>query len=381
MINNILIVDDISMNRKILKNILSSAMDNAKIIEARDGFEAMEILKTQEIMLVILDIMMPHKDGMEVLTDIKTFPELCNIPVIMCSAVHEIESVEKALSLGALDYFTKPLTEEQMRVTIPLKVNNALDYFKQKNEIIKLNNHLKEELLLAKQLQKSLISEHDVYEGVEIWGKYIPCDEIGGDFFSIVKNGNKLWFMIADILGHGVSAAMVSAMMKVIFNNSLMYSSSPDQVLKNINDNIFQIFDGSNNGISSAFVGCIEENRLTVSNAGHPYPIYIKGADKRVENFEVNGMLIGIFKDAVFDSATYSIEKGDCVVLYTDGIFDKGNADGYSNWGIVKDYCNDRINEIEGRHREFLDNMADYFFNLEAAKFVDDVAIMLLCKK
>lgn len=381
MSDNVLIVDDISMNRKILKNILAKSIKRADIIEAGDGFEALKILKQQEIKLVILDIMMPGKDGIEVLEEMKTIPEWCNIPVLICSAIHEIKSVERALLLGALDYFTKPLTEEQMRVTIPLKVKNALDYYEQKSQIMKLNEHLKGEMQLAKQLQKSLISEHEEYDGVEIWGKYIPCEYIGGDFYSVVKNNNKLWFIIADSIGHGVSAAMVSTMMKVIFNNSILYSSEPDQVLKNINNTIFQIFDGTDNGIISAFVGCIDGNMLTVSNAGHPYPVLIRTKNKTAESIKINGLLIGIFKDAVFDTVSYKLDKGDCIILNTDGIFDKGNADSYSNLSMVKDYCNDRICDMEGNYRRFLDTMVDHFLNFDEKGFIDDVAIVLINKQ
>lgn len=381
--SNILIVDDISMNRKILKNILKKHLEEEEILEAKDGFEALKMVREMDICLVILDIMMPGKDGLEVLTEMKADPQLVNIPVLICSAIHEISSVETALSLGALDYFTKPLTEEQMRVTIPLKVKNALEYYEQKNVIIKLNEHLKGELQLAKQLQKSLILEHYSYDEVEIWGKYIPCEEIGGDFFSIAKSNEKCWFMIADVLGHGVPAAMVSVMMKVIFNNSLLSADSPETVLKNINDTLCEIFDGTTNGITSAFVGCLEGDMLTVSNAGHPYPVLIRKNKGTVENLEVNGYLSGVFKAATFDQAVYQLESGDRILLFTDGIFDKGDAGEYAELNKVMNFCSDNLhmNQLRESDSGFLDELVAHFSQSGENDFKDDVAILLIGKK
>ena len=122
----ILVVDDTLFNRKLMLEVLETKIDNARYLQAEDGIEAIEIVKTNEVDLVILDLMMPNKNGYEVLKELKNNPLYSDIPIIVNSSVTDMDSIKQTLEMGAVDYFTKPLTPEQMEVIIPLKVNNTL---------------------------------------------------------------------------------------------------------------------------------------------------------------------------------------------------------------------------------------------------------------
>jgi sigma-B regulation protein RsbU (phosphoserine phosphatase) len=137
--------------------------------------------------------------------------------------------------MGALDYFTKPLTEEQMFITLPLKVRNAFTYYEQNSQIKKIYRRMKEEFELAEQIQKSLVLEYDECSIAKMWGKYIPCENIGGDIYCFKQVNEKLWFFIADVSGHGVSAAMVATMVNVFFKNGVTICSTPGEMLSYIN--------------------------------------------------------------------------------------------------------------------------------------------------
>lgn len=380
MTNNILIVDDLAINRKLLKTLIQKSMDDIFVIEAEDGQNGLEIIKSTDIKVIILDVMMPEMGGIEVLEKIKSMPEYKDIPVIMCSAVNEIESVGKALSLGALDYFTKPLTEEQMRITLPLKIKNALEFYEQKKQLTKFYTHIKDEMLLAEQLQKSLISEYSGLKAVEMWGRYTPCEEIGGDFFCCRQQEDKTWFMIADVSGHGISAAMVSTMLNVMFNSSIQYCQTPGAVLDNMNKNILETFGGSELGILSAFVGCVDGDALLFSNAGHPYPVLVKVKEGTAEEIQQDGFLLGVFESAAYPTQSRNIDAGDTIVLYTDGLFDTGEDNSFVDWSRVLEFCRRNKREFTGDVKVLIEKMAASFASSRKDGFTDDVAVMVIRK-
>jgi CheY-like chemotaxis protein len=113
---NILIVDDNEMNRDTLARRLRQQGFTTTL--ASDGREALHVIKAQLFDLVLLDIMMPEVDGYEVLQTLKADPELCNVPVIMISALEEIESVMKCMEMGAEDYLTKPFDPVLLKAAI-----------------------------------------------------------------------------------------------------------------------------------------------------------------------------------------------------------------------------------------------------------------------
>lgn len=381
MLRSVLIVDDIPVNRKLIKGILVNKIDNIDFLEAENGKDALELITKENVSVVILDIMMPIMDGIETLAEIKNNPLTDNIPVIMCSAVDDIESMKKALELGALDYFTKPLTLEALRITLPLKVKNAIEYYDTRKELIKYQNHIKEELHFAEKLQKALISEYKDFDKAEIWARYSPCEEVGGDILCTKQINGRLWFIIADICGHGFSAAMQSTMLSVLFTARVEFCDSPGELLKVINNTLFEVFGGDKFNLISAFTGCLSENELWYSNAGHPYPLVYRSEKKQMEFLEEDGFLLGIFQDAEYNSKCIEFEKGDSLLLYTDGIYDSIKNRNVAGWNSIFDYCNEFKESLELDKGKFLDDIISFYKEKALKKFIDDVALMIIENK
>jgi adenylate cyclase len=110
----LLVVDDNEDNRYILLQRLQREGYH-NILQAADGIEAMELLASAEIDLVLLDVLMPEMDGYQVLEQIRGDPGLRNIPVIMISAIDEIETVVRCIEAGAEDYLQKPFNTVLLR--------------------------------------------------------------------------------------------------------------------------------------------------------------------------------------------------------------------------------------------------------------------------
>jgi signal transduction histidine kinase len=114
--SRILVVDDIAVNRDLLRRRLEP--QGYVVTEAGDGRQALEIVRSQPFDLVLLDIMMPEVDGYQVLREIKAEPTLRAIPVIMISALDEIQSVVRCIEMGAEDYLPKPFDPVLLRARV-----------------------------------------------------------------------------------------------------------------------------------------------------------------------------------------------------------------------------------------------------------------------
>ena len=121
---HLLIVDDEAHSRKLLRMVLRQG--DYVFLEAETGEEALAIMAQQRVDLVLLDLMMPHLNGFDVIQAMKRSDAMATIPFIVASASTAHEDIERSLDLGAIDYFTKPLSECDIRFQIPLKVRNAI---------------------------------------------------------------------------------------------------------------------------------------------------------------------------------------------------------------------------------------------------------------
>lgn len=157
---NILIADDIPLNRKIIKVALKNIGD-VVFFEAENGLEALEEVYARDPDLIFLDLMMPGKNGFDVLAELKSDQRYSAIPVIIYSAMDHIGSIQEALAMGAYDYFTKPLTPDQTKYVLPNKAKNAIQSYEQKRHLVKLNAQLEEELRTIEYL-----SFHDQVTGL-----------------------------------------------------------------------------------------------------------------------------------------------------------------------------------------------------------------------
>jgi len=113
---DVLIVDDSAAIRKILLRTLGQTdLAVGDVLEAGDGVEALKLLETRKVGLVLSDINMPNMDGLQLLTSVRSRPEWSNIPVIMITTEGSQAKVMEAIELGAQGYVRKPFTAEQIK--------------------------------------------------------------------------------------------------------------------------------------------------------------------------------------------------------------------------------------------------------------------------
>ncbi len=375
----ILVVDDIAINRAVIKVALES-IEDVEFIDAINGVEALNIVSEQEISLVILDLMMPLKDGFQVLKEMKNTPTLCDIPVIVYSGNEDVESVTEALQLGAYDYFTKPLKPREMEVILPMKAKNALKNYEQQKVIQSMNMKMQVDLLMANIFQQSLLNEKHQMPSAVMYGKYVPSQDIGGSFYECIQLDDIVWFIMADVSGDGVSSAMLSSMLKMEFEHCIKIFHSPDKVLRVMNHTFGKITN--TDYTLTAVVGMIHNNVLWYSNAGQSYPLVFNKKQQKVQILRESSLSLGMVPEEKYISHQVPIGSGDIVVTYTQGLIeDKVVIDGM---GVHDDLANCFLNQkhlIDGDVPGFFTNMFRLFGNGGHHRVRSDMAMMLVCIK
>jgi sigma-B regulation protein RsbU (phosphoserine phosphatase) len=319
----ILIVDDTPINIGVISGALK---DSFATKVATSGEKALAIASGKERPdLILLDIMMPEMDGYEVCRRLKANPDTRDIPVIFLTSQTEAEDETKGFEVGAVDYVHKPFSAAVVKARVRTHLMLREAHAQIAKQLVEINT----ELEMARQIQLSILpSTTPKINGMEIVARYIPMTSVAGDFYDfIVQDDRHLGILIADVSGHGLPAALIASMLQVALTAQTSHVSEPGKVLAGLNRALCGKFQ--QNFVTAAYVYLdLEKNVLKYAGAGHP-PVLIwrKSAGTASQLLE-NGLVLGQFDDATYDSIEIPIEVGDRFVLYTDGIPETFSPDG-----------------------------------------------------
>ncbi len=235
----ILLVDDNESNREVLARQLEK--QGYTVTAAEDGQKALEILGKGAFDLILLDIIMPGMNGLEVLEHLKADTTLRHIPVIMISALDEIEGVARCIEIGAEDYLPKPFDPVLLRARIGASLEKKRFHDAEQHylkTIVETQEALNKELAEAAEYVISLLPEPLKGELCTAW-RYIPSTQLGGDAFGYhwIDEDHFVMYLL-DVCGHGVGAAMLSiSVMNLLRSGSLPDTDfrRPEEVLRALN--------------------------------------------------------------------------------------------------------------------------------------------------
>ena len=182
------------------------------------------------------------------------------------------------------------------------------------------------ELATARQIQQSILPKRGpAIATLDVASVYLPASSVGGDFFDFIEtDDHRCTFLVADVSGHGVPAALVASMFKVAVQMLVTHAAEPARLLSELN----AFFRGRiERQFITAVVAFVDgaSGDLTIATAGHPPP-FVRRADSRVEEVGASGPVLGRFCNARFAEQTLHLDPGDTLVLYTDGIPEAANA-------------------------------------------------------
>lgn len=344
----LLVVDDDSENIQIVRSILG---DKYKIRVAMDGFKALELAKVEPLpCLILLDVIMPHMDGYEVCRQLKAEPKTRDIPVMFLTGKTEVADETRGFEVGAVDYIHKPFSPPIVtaRVRTHLMLRDAHETVAR--QLLAINS----ELELAREVQLSILPQQiPQLQGLEIAARYLPMSSVAGDFYDfIVVDEKHIGILIADVSGHGLSAALIASMLQTALAAQSPHASDPAQVLSRLNRALHGKF--RMHFVTAAYL-FVDMGKNTAHYAGgaHPPILHWHARTCEVTEYEENGLMLGPFSDSTYSATTFAVEKGDRIILITDGIVEALDSSG-NEFGM------DRLKQIlESKHALPTNRFAD----------------------
>ncbi|MDM8561223.1 two-component regulator propeller domain-containing protein [Candidatus Parabeggiatoa sp. HSG14] len=318
----ILIVDDEPVNLQVLVNHLS--LNNYAVVQASSGPQALQLLKEGlQPDLILLDVMMPKMTGYEVMQKIRDVWAIHELPTLLLTAKNQLSDLVAGLNAGANDYLTKPISKDELLA----RIKTHLNIKRLKAENVRLST----ELDITRRLQQMLLpteKELKQIDGLDIAGFMEPADEVGGDYYDVLQHSGRILFGIGDVTGHGLEsgalAIMVQSSVRTLLANN---ETDPVKFFSALNQMVFHNVQRMNveKSLTLALVD-YKENQLYISGQHEEVIVVRNGELELIDTIDL-GFPIGL-DDNIADfiaEAKISLNTGDVVVLYTDGITEAEN--------------------------------------------------------
>lgn len=373
-LSKVLIVEDHPASRKILESILRS---NYSVFSASSGQEAVDLARRESPDIVLLDVEMPGMDGFQALDILKREVIDSGVPVIFLTARTDVQSKERGLKAGAVDYITKPYD----RMELSIKVKNHLALYSARKEIEQRNRVMAVEMQMASQLQRSLLPQEFIEsEKLLVSAFYKPFSSAGGDFYDFIElSQSRVGIVQVDVSGHGVASAMIGAMFKMAFQSLAPVTSSPGKMLSLLNDEMYKFLPDSD--FLTVFYAIIDTDahEMLFSNAGHPKPLYFRRDSGRIEELSEGGMLLGAFPGAEYDDGRVKLISGDRLIMYTDGVTEARKEDAHDVYYGEKRLKDAVLNLIDLGPDDFMVSIMNELENFSGrSSFDDDICLVLV---
>ena len=335
-IPRLLLVDDEKFVIDSLKNFLRLETDY-RVTTCESPVEALEILKEERIDMVISDFMMPEMDGLKFLSGVKEMYPDC-IRILLTGYADKQNAIKAINDVGLYQYVEKPwdndqllmiiengLAQQNLRATLKTKINELDKVLLQRDSLAQSKEIFEQELALARQLQESILPSN--YPGdceFTFDARYQPAIEIGGDFYDVMPlTDHKLAILVADLTGHGIQAALSTTLLKFSFTAFKNQDVSPGEIISGMNKTLQEMLPSQVFVTAVLVILDIQTGECSLVSGGGPHPYILRKSSGTVEEIFADGMLMGFVGDNLYkqgDEKSFTLEKGDRLLLFSDGI-------------------------------------------------------------
>ena len=180
---------------------------------------------------------------------------------------------------------------------------------------------LEETLRLAHAIQMAMLPKaFPAAPEFELHARLAPARAVGGDLYDFLHDGDRLWFLVADVSGKGVGAALFMAVTKTLFRATVEGKASPSVVLARMNRELSR--DNERMMFVTAFLGCLDvrSGTLVFANAGHNLPYRVRGQGAALSVGGESGVALGVIEEVAYPTNTARLERGEGLYIYTDGV-------------------------------------------------------------
>jgi serine phosphatase RsbU (regulator of sigma subunit) len=329
--SRILVVDDCSTNRFILKDILESV--GCQIREVDNGADVQAAASDFSPHVILMDIVMPRLNGFDACRRLQEDARLAGIPVIFQTALEEKEAMVKAFDAGGVDFITKPFDEREILARVGTHAELYLNRLKLQDYARRLKEELArtaEDEEAGQRVQFKMLPKDGMrIDGYEFHRLLMPSMRMSGDFVDYFEiDAQRLGFYILDVSGHGAASAFVTVMIKSSVSHALSrYHAGTDdairepaRLLAQLNEELIQ--EGLEKHATMFYAVLDRDGRdMRYANGGQfPFPILCTSSSTRV--LESRSRPIGLFEASTYTTTTLPLPSEFSLLIFSDGVLD-----------------------------------------------------------
>jgi serine phosphatase RsbU (regulator of sigma subunit) len=312
-----------------------------QVRSAQDGLQGFELASHGAFDLIILDIMLPGRNGLDVCKGLRQ--QGVQTPIIMLTARGEERDRVLGLDLGADDYLAKPFSAGELLA----RIRTALRH---REEWVREGVQLDRELRMAADVQQRLLPQtYPLVKTLDYAGFCRPAQRIGGDYYDfLVPAAGTLGLVVADVSGKGMSAALLMASVHAcVRTHAPVFGDQSGRVVAECNRLFFEITNQER--FATLFYAVYDDvgRRFTYASAGHETAFLARRGAASIEDCTYLRSMtapVGLFPEIPASSETVELEPGDWLAIFSDGIPDALNA-------RQEEFGRERVQSVFLRHR------------------------------
>lgn len=291
-------------------------------LTASDGGEGYRLAKQEGIDLIILDLMLPTKNGQEICRDLRA--DGVRTPILMLTSKKQELDVVQGFEVGAGDYMTKPFSIRELRARVDVLLKRSQEYRSALNRV----NELSHELENARRVQQNLFPKIlPAFQGWEFAGFCRPALIVGGDYYDIFEcSPGKVIATLGDVSGKGLGPSLhMASVHSAIRSRAGLFLQEPAAFVEELNR--YLVLTTSPETFITLFLGVLDiaTGSFEYVNCGHPHPIVVRHKAGAYERLGGGGSMLGMFGNAVFSKARCTLEPGETLMLFSDGVTEAMN--------------------------------------------------------
>ena len=344
--------------------------------------EVLEAIKHDNFDLVLMDLNYARdttsgQEGLDLITSIRRLDSA--LPIVVLTAWGSVELAVEAMHRGGRDFVLKPWDNSQLLKSL----NAQIEFGRRKRlqrsldaESRSANDKLQQELEESHQIQAALMPKAlPEIDGLDMAIEWRTARAVGGDYFDVLKFSDRhTAFCIADVAGKGMPAALLMSNVQAVLKSYASDGVSPRALCSKVNSVVCE------NIVPHRFITCFyalldtQTRRLSYTNAGHCPPMLIR--DGVCLRLGEGGPVLGVFPDSQYTQGEIQLQSGDRLLLYTDGITEAQNPDGW-------DFGEDRLRELltAGANEsaaELRDRIMEAVNDFSKGEVYDDATLMIV---
>jgi len=358
----ILLVEDNPLDARLIREIMKNTRILTYELDSADSLSSALIrLGSTTYSAILADLSLPDSQGAE--TYWKIHNHSPTTPIIVLTGTDDESLALELMQKGAQDYLVKgQLNRNQLErsVSYSLERHKILDELTKSRESLAATKHeleealqsINEELETARKVQKSFLPQDScAVAGANVCCLYSPSGRVGGDLYDIIPlDDHRTAILLLDVAGHGIPASLISAMAKLSFARHIRKGIEPREIFRLVNSELINYMPPER--FVTAFLGILDtaSKEFTHARAANPPALVCRAQTRQCEFLSTGGSFIGMFPGIQFEQRTITVEPGDKLVMYTDGLIEcvNGRGDMFGKQRLEKIVSGSMVSDADG---------------------------------